>query len=83
MRIVGGALRGRRLAGPKSSAIRPTSDRLRETIFDILAHAYAGTIEGAAVIDEVAMDSAAQPAPAIGGEGPQPSISEDVDVCGQ
>jgi len=51
MRIVGGALRGRRLAGPKSLAIRPTSDRLRETIFDILEHAHAGTIEGAAVID--------------------------------
>src|SRR5208283_1500881 len=51
MRIVGGALRGRRLAGPKSFSIRPTSDRLRETIFDILEHAYAGTIEGAAVID--------------------------------
>jgi 16S rRNA (guanine966-N2)-methyltransferase len=51
MRIVGGALRGRRLAGPKSFSIRPTSDRLRETIFDILEHAYPGTIEGAAVID--------------------------------
>ena len=51
MRIVGGALRGRRLAGPKSFSIRPTSDRLRETIFDILAHAYPGMIEGAAVID--------------------------------
>ena len=51
MRIVGGALRGRRLAGPKFFSIRPTSDRLRETIFDILGHAYAGTIEGAAVID--------------------------------
>ena len=51
MRIVGGALRGRRLAGPKSFSIRPTSDRLRETIFDILAHAYPQTIQGAAVID--------------------------------
>jgi 16S rRNA (guanine966-N2)-methyltransferase len=51
MRIVAGALRGRKLAGPKSFSIRPTSDRLRETIFDILEHAYAGTIDGAAVID--------------------------------
>ncbi|HTO79156.1 MAG TPA: 16S rRNA (guanine(966)-N(2))-methyltransferase RsmD [Methylocystis sp.] len=51
MRIVGGALRGRRLAGPKSLSIRPTSDRLRETIFDILAHAYPQTIQDAAVID--------------------------------
>ena len=51
MRIVGGALRGRRLAGPKSFSIRPTSDRLRETIFDILEHAYPGSIEAASVID--------------------------------
>lgn len=51
MRIVGGAFRGRRLAGPKSFSIRPTSDRLRETIFDILAHAYPGSIEAASVID--------------------------------
>lgn len=45
MRIVGGRLRGRPLAGPRSShsgpgAIRPTSDRLRESLFNILAHAY-------------------------------------------
>ena len=51
MRIVGGAFRGRKLAGPKSFAIRPTSDRLRETIFDILEHAYPASIEAASVID--------------------------------
>ena len=31
MRIVGGRLKGRALHGPKSDAIRPTSDRLRES----------------------------------------------------
>jgi hypothetical protein len=36
MRIVGGRLGGRTLAGPKSQAIRPTSDRLREALFNIL-----------------------------------------------
>ena len=36
MRIVGGRLRGRALAGPKSPAIRPTADRLREALFNIL-----------------------------------------------
>ncbi len=41
MRITGGKLRGRTLQGPKSDAIRPTSDRLRETIFNILAHGLA------------------------------------------
>ena len=40
MRIVGGRLGGRTLAGPKSQAIRPTSDRLRESLFNILAHAH-------------------------------------------
>ncbi len=51
MRIVGGRLRGRSLAGPRSDAIRPTSDRLRETIFNILAHAYDDPVAGARVID--------------------------------
>ena len=51
MRIVGGSLRGRLLAGPSSNAIRPTSDRLRESIFDILAHAYDDPVAGANVAD--------------------------------
>jgi 16S rRNA (guanine966-N2)-methyltransferase len=51
MRIVGGRFRGRGLAGPKSDAIRPTSDRLRETIFNILAHGYDDPVPGARVID--------------------------------
>lgn len=51
MRIVGGRLRGRPLASPQSDAIRPTSDRIREAVFNVLAHAYADPIEGARVID--------------------------------
>ena len=51
MRIVGGRLRGRGLQAPASRAIRPTSDRLREAMFDILAHRHAGLIEGARVVD--------------------------------
>ena len=51
MRIVGGRLKGRSLKGPASREIRPTSDRLRETIFDILAHRYVGRLEGARVVD--------------------------------
>ena len=39
MRIVGGRLRGRPLAVPTSQAIRPTADRLRESLFNILVHA--------------------------------------------
>ncbi|MBN8964446.1 MAG: 16S rRNA (guanine(966)-N(2))-methyltransferase RsmD [Rhizobiales bacterium] len=51
MRIVGGRFRGRALATPNSQAIRPTSDRLRETLFNILAHAYGDPVEGARVLD--------------------------------
>src|SRR2546423_12513694 len=51
MRIVGGRLRGRALAAPKSQAIRPTADRLRESLFNILIHAYGDPITGARVLD--------------------------------
>jgi 16S rRNA (guanine966-N2)-methyltransferase len=51
MRIVGGALRGRALSAPRSQAVRPTTDRLRESVFDILAHRFDDPVAGAAVID--------------------------------
>ena len=51
MRIVGGRLRGRALAAPRSPGIRPTADRLRESLFNILAHAYADPVSGARVLD--------------------------------
>jgi 16S rRNA (guanine966-N2)-methyltransferase len=51
MRIVGGAWRGRRLATPRTDAIRPTSDRLRESLFNVLTHAYDGAVTGARVLD--------------------------------
>ncbi|MGD9657911.1 MAG: 16S rRNA (guanine(966)-N(2))-methyltransferase RsmD [Methylocystis sp.] len=51
MRIVGGVLRGRALSGPRSQAIRPTSERLRESVFDILAHRLGDPVSNANVID--------------------------------
>jgi 16S rRNA (guanine966-N2)-methyltransferase len=51
MRIVGGRLGGRTLAGPKSQAIRPTSDRLRESLFNILAHGHGDPVAAARVLD--------------------------------
>jgi 16S rRNA (guanine966-N2)-methyltransferase len=51
MRIVGGSRRGRPLAAPKSQSIRPTADRLREALFNILAHAYGDPVSGARVLD--------------------------------
>ena len=51
MRIVGGALKGRAIKGPKAEGIRPTSDRLRETLFNILEHGHEGAPQDARVID--------------------------------
>lgn len=51
MRIVGGRLRGRALAAPKTQSIRPTANRLRESLFNILTHAYGDPITGARVLD--------------------------------
>lgn len=51
MRIVGGRLRGRALNGPKSGAIRPTADRLRESLFNILIHGYGDPVTNARVLD--------------------------------
>jgi 16S rRNA (guanine966-N2)-methyltransferase len=51
MRVVGGRLRSRPLAGPKSGAIRPTADRLRESLFNILMHGYGDPVTGTRVLD--------------------------------
>ena len=52
MRIVSGEFRGKALAAPEGSATRPTSDRARQAIFNILEHAAWGPqIGGARVID--------------------------------
>src|ERR1700760_1186344 len=51
MRVVGGRLKGRNIASPASREIRPTADRLRESVFNILIHAYDDPIEGARVLD--------------------------------
>jgi len=47
LRIVAGKWRGRTLRAPKGLAVRPTSDRVREAIFDILG----GRVDGASVLD--------------------------------
>lgn len=52
MRVVGGQYRGRALAAPASETTRPTSDRVRESMFNILAHGIDNfAIEGARVLD--------------------------------
>jgi 16S rRNA (guanine966-N2)-methyltransferase len=51
MRVVGGKLRSRPLAGPKSNAVRPTTDRLREALFNILMHSHGDPVTGARALD--------------------------------
>jgi 16S rRNA (guanine(966)-N(2))-methyltransferase RsmD len=66
MRVIAGTLKGRRLKAPQWEGLRPTSDRLRETLFNILApriagarvlDAYAGT--GALGIEALSRGAAA------------------------
>lgn len=49
MRVIGGTARGRQLRAPRSSAVRPTTDRVREAMFDVLTH--LGAVAGATVLD--------------------------------
>ncbi len=51
MRVVSGRLRSRPLAGPRGHGLRPTADRLREALFNILAHVYGDPVSGARVLD--------------------------------
>src|SRR6188472_713465 len=50
MRIIAGSLKGRRLSAPPGQDVRPTSDSLRETLFNILA----SDVDGARVLDAFA-----------------------------
>ncbi len=53
MRIVGGKHRGKRLMAPAGRDVRPTSERVREALFNILAHGTLGSSlpQGAQVLD--------------------------------
>jgi 16S rRNA (guanine966-N2)-methyltransferase len=50
VRIIAGRLKGRRIASPSWEGLRPTSDRLRETLFNVLAP----RVDGARVLDAFA-----------------------------
>jgi 16S rRNA (guanine966-N2)-methyltransferase len=49
VRVIAGEAKGRKLVSPKGASVRPTSDRAREAIFDVLEHLDA--ITGARVVD--------------------------------
>jgi 16S rRNA (guanine966-N2)-methyltransferase len=52
MRIVAGTFRGRLLVAPKGQSTRPTADRTRQALFNVLEHApWSPGLDGARVID--------------------------------
>ncbi len=52
MRIVGGRFRGHGISAPEGRTTRPTTDRVREAVFNILEHAdFAPPLDGARVLD--------------------------------
>lgn len=51
MRIIGGTYRGKKLLPPPNNTIRPTTDRMRETLFNILEHGSGPRIRGAKILD--------------------------------
>jgi 16S rRNA (guanine966-N2)-methyltransferase len=51
LRIVAGRARGRLLATPNDLSVRPTSDRVREAVFNVLAARLSGGFDGLAVLD--------------------------------
>src|SRR3954469_23157820 len=69
MRVVGGRLKGRNLTSPSSQEIRPTADRLRESVFNILIHAYDDPIQDARVLDLFAGTGALRSQAVSGGAG--------------
>ncbi len=50
MRVIGGAARGRRLYSPRGLSVRPTSDKVKESLFSILAGTL-GPLDGCAILD--------------------------------
>ncbi len=51
MRIVGGKFRGRSLQSPNTDAIRPTTDRVRESLFNVISHNFNDALDDTRVLD--------------------------------
>lgn len=88
MRIIAGELKGRRLKAPTWDGLRPTSDKLRETLFNLLAP----RISGARVLDvfagtgAVGLESLSRGAARVGfieqDRRAAGLIAENVRLCG-
>jgi 16S rRNA (guanine(966)-N(2))-methyltransferase RsmD len=67
MRVIAGELKGRRLAAPRFEGLRPTSDKLRETLFNVLAPRVAGAsvLDGCAGTGAVGIEALSRGAAAV------------------
>jgi 16S rRNA (guanine966-N2)-methyltransferase len=67
MRVIAGTLKGRRLKAPTWDGLRPTSDKLRETLFNILAPRIAGArvLDGYAGTGAVGIEALSRGAAAV------------------
>src|SRR5213083_3719851 len=67
MRVIAGSLKGRRLEAPTWEGLRPTSDKLRETLFNILAPRIAGArlLDGYAGTGAVGIEALSRGAKAV------------------
>jgi len=77
VRIIAGTLKGRRLDAPTWDGLRPTSDKLRETLFNVLAP----RIEGARVFDGYAGTGAVGIEAISRGAGPVTFVEQDRRAC--
>jgi 16S rRNA (guanine(966)-N(2))-methyltransferase RsmD len=67
MRVIAGTLKGRRLKAPTWDGLRPTSDKLRETLFNVLAPRIAGArvLDGYAGTGAVGLEALSRGAAAV------------------
>ena len=76
MRIIAGTHRGQRIAAPKGTATRPTSDRVRENAFNLI-----GPVDGASVLDLYAGSGAMGLEALSRGAGAAVFVESDRDAC--
>ena len=88
MRVIAGSLKGRRLKAPAWDGLRPTSDKLRETLFNILAPRVAGArvLDGYAGTGAVGIEAMSRGAASVAfverDRRAQQLIAENLAHCG-